>query len=905
MKTPNVTYLIIAAMVMLSTINCSTNSSTHHIPIEVKDHQVDMPQLLGLPIPEGTLYSPDHVRVLDASGQEIPSQITKVSTWAPADESIKWIWVFFFSTEDDNYTVEYGDEVRNGRLYDQVLTVNNNQRPTGEVEVNTGPLRFTIEKGLGGGYMNAPPSSGFMDKVELDLEGDGFDDDDLIATGAPGRASFLDILDDAGLDPSRAVVTRTVKELGTGPLHAIIRVEGEYHYTRSDNNSSPFVMRIHAYAGKSYVRVQHTFVYTGEPDKHKKQSGEYEAIATQMDEIIDPAPLNNDPGFMQPNDRIAALGVTLDYQLGENPQVYTASYDGTWYAPGSTQFHQANLNGSKAYSMLQTGPNPSQIPPLANSDADNRMEDVFEASWGVEGEAKQQAERAPGWITVADQKRGITVAFDQFFEEYPKELFVDDAAKALHVYAWSPNVEPLSFAKKDNNNDSGMIANFAQGLAKTTDMIFYFHGMEDQGGAEANADPVAEEPEYGVDQVAEHITKLIQPPVTHANPQWYADSEAFGKMASSSAKFSDYERHLDYKFEWMRFNQQWEPWYGMLNYGDFLTYYYRNEWQMWTNNEPANDYMWWLQFIRTGNPDYYRVAKASSKHTMDVDNVHWPKGPSYFGDTNESLHALQAAAQPEGSPYLGMGRRHAEQHYTSLLSAHVWVAGWVASYYLDGNHRGLEVAKETGNYYVKRVFGDHGLKGRRLYLSVWNLAEIVDATKDPVYEAELMDRVERMIQLQYHPDQGHSIVINRYGYSQVYVSNGMRKVIQMTGDDRYKQSIIDHAIRVRDVPPYNHDMESYLSSISSLVIGYEYSGEQSLLEEAVKRAEALKTDALEKDLWEFDSQRVLSEALEQASHLPKREGGFRPAIWQMSNGLRIFGWTSIYNIPYLEYWLDD
>ena len=90
-----------------------------------------------------------------------------------------------------------------------------------------------------------------------------------------------------------------------------------------------------------------------------------------------------------------------------------------------------------------------------------------------------------------------------------------------------------------------------------------------------------------------------------------------------------------------------------------------------------------------------------------------------------------------------------------------------------------------------------------------------------------------------------------------------------------------------------------------MVIGYEYSGEQNLLDEAVKRAEALKTDALEKDLWAFESQRALSDALEEASHLPKQEGGFRPAIWQMSNGLRIFGWTSIYNIPYLEYWLDD
>ena len=72
------------------------------------------------------------------------------------------------------------------------------------------------------------------------------------------------------------------------------------------------------------------------------------------------------------------------------------------------------------------------------------------------------------------------------------------------------------------------------------------------------------------------------------------------------------------------------------------------------------------------------------------------------------------------------------------------VAGWVSSYYLDGNHRGLEVAKSC-NYYVKRVFDEHGLTGRRLYLSVWNLAEVVDATKS-IYKAELVDRVERMVQ---------------------------------------------------------------------------------------------------------------------------------------------------------------
>ena len=886
---------LIGIFILHNQAGVQAQSTSYSIPVEVKDNVPDTPQLLGIPIPKGTLYSSDYVRVLNAYGQEIPSQITKVSTWEPADASIKWIWVFFFSEEEDSYTVEYGDDIRNGRLYDKVLTVNNNQRPTGEVEVNTGPLRFTIEKGIGGGYLNAPPSSGFMDKVELDLEGDGFEEDDIIATGAAQRANFLDILDDAGLDPSKAIVTRTVKELGTGPLHAIIRVEGEYHYEREDNNSAPFVIRIHAYAGKSYVRVQHTFVYTGVPDKHTKQLGEYEAIATQMENIIDEEPLSQDPGFTQANDRIAALGLRLDYKLKDNTTVYTEAFNEAWYNPMTTQAFSTSLEGQKAFSLLQSGPNPSQIPPLENSGSNARMEGVFEASWGIEGGSKSTAERAPGWITIADDERGITVAFDQFFEEYPKELMVDDAAKTLQAYAWTPNVEPLSFAKQNNNIDSGMIANFAQGLAKTTDMIFFFHGTDkaSSGSAQPKVD------------AANQVKTLMRPPVAHASPEWYSKSEAFGKIAAASDAFADYERHLYHKFDWMRYNQQWEPWYGMLNYGDFLTYYYRNEWQMWTNNEPANDYMWWLQFIRTGNPDYYRVAKASSKHTMDIDNVHWPKDPEYVGDTNESLHAFQWAAQPKGSPYIGMGRRHADQHYTSLLSAHVWVAGWVSSYYLDGNHRGLEVAKETANYYVKRVFGEHGLTGRRLYLSVWNLAEIVDATKNPDYTAELMDRVERMVQFQYDADQGHSIVMNRYGYTQVYVSNGMRKVIQMTDEPRYRQSIIDHAIRVRDVPPLNHDMESYLSSISSLVLGYEYSGEQSLLKEAVERSQVLKNDPLEKNLWKYANQASLSEALEEASQLPKREGGFRPAIWQMSNGLRIFGWTSIYNIPYLVYWLDD
>lgn len=894
--TPLINILFIWAFSMTSVISTTSQAlaqSTTKVPVTIANHQLDQPQLFGVPVPQGELFSPDHVRVLNAKGVEIPSQITKVSTWAPADESIKWLWVFFFTDEGETYSVEYGDQVRNSRLYDQTLSVRNNQRPNGEVDVNTGPLRFVVRKGEGGGWMNTPAGSGFLDLVQLDLNGNGFEESETIATGIAGRGSFLDLVNNEGEDLSKAVVIRTVKELGSGPLHAIIRIEGEYHYSHPAHPTAPFVMRIHAFAGKSYLKVDHTFVYTGKPDKSPamEEGYEYEAIATQKDKIINEAALQGHPGWTQPHDQIQAAGMRLAYNLSDNATATSAVSEGSWWEPAGAAEVTGAVKGSPdgVVSLLQLGPNPSQVPPLQNSSADARFTEGFEASFTA-GSRNVSGERTPGWLRLEDEKWGIGIAFSSFFEEYPKELHIAEAAGHLTAYSWTPAAGPLSFAREDGDPDSGMIANFAAGMAKSTELFLHFYASENtSSGYEAQT----------------QMDALMSEPVAVVAPDWYAKTEVFGKISPSKGLSDSYERGLDYKMDWMKFNQDWEPWYGLLNYGDFKTYYYGNEWQMWTNNEPANDYMWWLQFARTGNPEYKEMARAVTRHTMDVDNIHWPLDPVYFGDTNESLHAFQWEAKPKGSPYTGMGRRHADQHFTSLLSAHVWVAGWVSAYYMDANHRALDVARLTADYYVRRPFGEHGVRGRRLYLSIWNLSEVVDATKDPVYTKELEDRLRMMRDLQYHPDQGGSIVIDRYGYSQIYVANGLRKVWQMTGDPSVRVSIIDNARRLRDLPPLNHDMESYLSSISSLLLGYEHTGEQSLLDEAIYRARYLKTGEIPQNAFPFATQREYADALEAVSEFPKTPGARRPPIWQIANGLRIFGWTSIYQVPYLNYWMEE
>ena len=47
--------------------------------------------------------------------------------------------------------------------------------------------------------------------------------------------------------------------------------------------------------------------------------------------------------------------------------------------------------------------------------------------------------------------------------------------------------------------------------------------------------------------------------------------------------------------------------------------------------------MWWMEFMRTGNRDYYLTAQSNSAHAMDVDNTHWPAPKKYLGETNNSV----------------------------------------------------------------------------------------------------------------------------------------------------------------------------------------------------------------------------------------------------------------------------
>ena len=639
------------------------------------------------------------------------------------------------------------------------------------------------------------------------------------------------------------------------------------------------------------MKVLHTFVYTGIPDKRKAQEGQHAHVATRGSSLLIEDP--TDEGFTQPNDRIAGAGLT--FALVDKPtNARTATLDGPWWRPRAEARADVAL-GAVPISLLQTGPKPNRMPPVPESSGDRRI-GGFVASLTEGATSIQNKERAEGWFSVEGAHAGVAAAFKDILQEYPKAFTVTPAQDTLVTSIWPDSVEPMSFAryslKPENEEGVETMENGATGLAKTSEMSFALHGAGDAAAA------------------VRAVRALVDLPVMSAPPRWYASSAAFGRLAPRTDAHPELERAVDTKFDWWLFNQSFVPWYGMWDYGDGKLNFDAGTgaWDIWGDNEPAEDLQLWMQFVRTGDSRFARAAQALSRHSMDVDNIHWPAAPVYRGDTNTSTDYWKTLGQKEGSPYVGLGRRHGAQHWLKTLSAHVWVAGWLADYYLTGDHRGLDMAIQTGDMHLRTIFGEHDLTGRRLYLSIWNLSEVWNATKDPRYKRELDARLERLLALQ--KQQGDSLVVERYGYSHNYVIRGLDRFLSVDDNKATRQTleaaIVRHARRVRDVPPLNHQMESYLSSLGALVAGYNLTQDEGMLREMKKRLEILKQEPLGLQIKADSSQAEVAAAIEKASHLPGDPARANDrALWAASNGLRVFGWTHAFTIPYALRSLED
>ena len=208
------------------------------------------PVTLGVPFPRGTLWQADNVRVLDASGREVPSQRSVRATWTRAG-AVKWLWVDFqadSAAKADAYALEFGREVKAAKVSAPVKV----REEAGTIAVDTGVLRVTV-----------PRESGrLFESVWLDSNGNGaYDKPEQIVRPGPGAAAYFVTAKGERYSTDAVDEENSALVEYHGPMRVVVRKRGWYKNAKGER-ACFFTHRLYFYRGSSHVRLFTTWTCT-------------------------------------------------------------------------------------------------------------------------------------------------------------------------------------------------------------------------------------------------------------------------------------------------------------------------------------------------------------------------------------------------------------------------------------------------------------------------------------------------------------------------------------------------------------------------------------------------------------------------------------------------------------------
>ena len=298
------------------------------------------PVTAGVPFPKGVLGSEHHLRLVDAQGREVPLQTGTLARWP--DGSVKWVLLDFQSAAaSGQFTLEYGNGIGRQNA-PSLLQLTSNER---EITVSTGPLRLSIDK-RGNGL---PASLSIGSRV-------------VIAGAHPGMLELTanDGTAYTSIGPPDEVIVEEA-----GPLRATVRVSGGYRAADGRRMFS-YSVRLHAYAGQRYVRMEHTW--------------------------------GNDRGDEEFTS-IRALRLRI-------PLVTAPASGGRGWRLGGYEDHARWIAGSQPIRLRQ------------------HTDDRYTITKGNEEEPFAEGKRSPGWAEWRDGVNQVTLAVRDFWQSYPKDITI-------------------------------------------------------------------------------------------------------------------------------------------------------------------------------------------------------------------------------------------------------------------------------------------------------------------------------------------------------------------------------------------------------------------------------------------------------------------------------------------------
>ena len=624
----------------------------------------------GVPFAEGELERETRVTLLDPAGNRVPVQTRCLATWRKDRRHVKWLLLDFLAdtvgATTAVYRLAYGadaDAHASGR--GPTVTITEDEET---ITLTTGALDLVLRRNDPDFIqsMTVPTSSGRRELLRRD------------------NGPFLYMEDDEGTCYS-SLYSKAVPDISVedrGPVRSSVCIRG-FHADENGRRFCPYVLRLHVFAGSSMVKVLHTFVFDQDPDTV----------------------------------RLSAVGLRIPMRTAEHGR---AAFGGETDSHWAVRWDRAQLFQRHAC--------------------------MYEVT--LDGAPFASGSRAPGWVSASLQDGSVAVALRDMWREYPKGLTVD--RDGIDVQLWpKENRAPLDlvnpwkeqavrftdvgideegFAGKLREHPTAPLnlkstgigdrnlgipeteaAKEAWRLARTyaPDRPAAFCDTH-MGKAEGLAKThelwlmVLGEPVEDV-RASSFAASVNEPLIAPADPVYMASTGAVRFVHPRDVdRFPEAERELEGLFDDLVLTPREECGiYGMLNYGEMVNSHtrsntfayraFRENPELFPNvldvlgvfNNEAQDviHQLWSFFVRTGERKYFLFAEAKSEHTEDVDFVH--------------AHA----SRPD---WVGLLHYHSVLNYSGGPSpSHTLVSGIMLHYYLTGNNRALDVARETADRHVR------------------------------------------------------------------------------------------------------------------------------------------------------------------------------------------------------------
>ena len=637
-------------------------------------------QSWGVPFAKGTMNEQGIFTLTDAGGTVIPTQHWVLSRWN--DGSVKWMG--FYATLGPG---QAGPLKLNAVKADQKAiraAARKKSAPAESLVVRDDLTGIVIDNGL---FEVAFSRSGsrIIDRITMDGR-EVVSGGRLVARIEDRSKADQDILSYQHFE-SRLTAAEVER---SGPQAVVVKVSGTHKALAGSREWLPFTLRFYIYKNAAPIRMVHSFVYDGE----------------------------------QHEDYIKGLGVEFDLPLREQLQnrhvAFAGDGDGLWDEAVEPYINQRSVSlpmppGQRPgpdfrpvnYPVIQF--RGERVPDAEEYDARSqelvrewaKYDDYKLVQSTSDGFTIQKrtgshstwfgtagGHRARGFILAGDITGGLGVSLKNFWQSFPAELDASGMrgdTGTLTVWMWSPSTEAMDLRHYDieghglNSSYEDWVEGYdtPYGIARTSELtLFPFSEMPSREAISCYAD------------IGQDIVQLLP------TPQYLHDAGAFGIWSLPDPDGNDTQRFLEKQIDtYLKFyetNVESQRWYGFWNYGDVMHSYDVNRhcWnydaggKAWDNTELETDLWLWFGFIRSGRPDFWRMATAMTRHTSEVDAYHI-------------------------GPMKGLGTRHNVVHWgCGAKEARVGQAWWKRYYYYlttddrlgDLMHESLDANEAFLNY---------------------------------------------------------------------------------------------------------------------------------------------------------------------------------------------------------------